>query len=87
MDNDTITVTTEAGKPLQVVVLSRSAEAIWVVIGAGVHSVKCKLVPTRNGMAYAGSVMGRELVYPHSVAQVQADLRRAQPAAPRFRPR
>jgi len=87
MDSDTITVTTETGKTLQVVVLSRNAEAIWVVVGEGLHNVKCKLVPTRNGMAYAGSVMGRELIYPRSVRQVQADLARQHQAPPRFRPR
>jgi len=87
MDSDTITVTTETGKTLQVVVLSRNAEAIWVVVGEGLHNVKCKLVPTRNGMAYAGSVMGRELIYPRSVKQVQADLARQRQEPPRFRPR
>lgn len=87
MDSDTITVTTETGKTLQVVVLSRNAEAIWVVVGEGLHNVKCKLVPTRNGMAYAGSVMGRELIYPCSVRQVQADLARQHREPPRFRPR
>jgi len=45
-----------------------------VVLGEGIHSVKCELVPTRNGLAYAGSVMGREIVYERSRAQVQADL-------------
>ena len=37
-------------------------------------SVKCQLTPTRNGNAYAGSVVGREIVYERSRAQVQADL-------------
>jgi hypothetical protein len=44
-----------------------------------VHSVKCDLAPTRNGLAYVGSVMGRELVYERSQAQVQADIDRLNP--------
>jgi hypothetical protein len=37
------------------------------------------LSPTRNGLAYAGSVMGRELVYERSREQVQADIERLNP--------
>jgi len=35
-----------------------------MVLGEGQHSMKlkCDLSPTRSGMAYAGSVMGREIV-------------------------
>lgn len=76
MDDEKITVTTENGKSLQVVVVSKSADGIWVVLGEGVHNVKCKLVPTNNGLAYAGSVMGRELIYEQSVKQVKAALDR-----------
>ena len=64
---------------MDVVVLEKSANRIQVVIGAGVHSVKCDLSPTRNGMAYAGSVMGREIVYERSREQVQADIDRLNP--------
>jgi hypothetical protein len=39
--------------------------------------MKCELSPTRNGLAYAGSIAGREIVYERSRAQVQADLDRA----------
>jgi hypothetical protein len=49
---------------------------IEVVIGEGVHSVRCQLLPTRNGMAYAGNAMGREIVYERSRADVEADIRR-----------
>jgi hypothetical protein len=42
--------------------------------------VKCSLSPTRNALAYSGSVMGRELVYERSREQVQADLDRVNPA-------
>ena len=59
--------------------LNKRADHITVVIGEGQHSVKCDLSPTRNGLAYAGSVMGRELVYERSRDQVQADIDRLNP--------
>jgi hypothetical protein len=62
-----------------VVVLNKRAEHIEIVLGQGEHSVKCSLSPTRNGLAYAGSVMGRELVYERSRDDVQADLDRLNP--------
>ena len=81
MNEEKITVrVTESGQPIDVVVLSKRASAIQVVLGSGVHSVKCELTPTRNGLAYAGSAMGREIVYERSRAQVQADLDRDNPA-------
>jgi len=70
---------TETRQLMDVVVLSKRASAIQVVIGTGVHSVKCELTPTRNGLAYAGSVMGREIVYERSRDQVQADIDRLNP--------
>jgi hypothetical protein len=77
--DEKIKVKTESGQVLEVVVYSKRPESIQVVLGEGVHSVKCELSPTRNGLAYAGSVMGRELVYERSRAQVQADLDRLNP--------
>lgn len=71
---DKIKVLTESGQLLEVTVTSLSAEAIWVLIGEGPHSSKCKLEPTRNGLAYAGSIMGRELIYQRSVKQVREEL-------------
>jgi hypothetical protein len=65
---------TETRQILDVVVLSKRASGITVVLGEGIHNVKCELSPTRNGLAYAGSVAGREIVYERSQAQVQADL-------------
>jgi hypothetical protein len=62
-----------------VVVLSKNANRIEVVLGEGVHNVRCALTPTRNEMAYAGSIMGREIVYERSRAQVQADIDRLDP--------
>ena len=79
MDIEKIKVRTEAGQTLEVVVLNKRAEHITVVIGEGQHSVKCDLSPTRNGLAYVGSVMGRELVYERSREQVQADIDRLNP--------
>ena len=70
---------TETGKTVDVVVYSKRADGIQVVIGEGMNNVKCDLRPTRNGMAYAGSVMGREIVYERSREQVQADLDRGNP--------
>ena len=52
---------------------------VTVVLGEGQHSVKCDLSPTRNGLAYVGSVMGREIVYERSRDQVQADIDRLNP--------
>jgi hypothetical protein len=74
-----ISVKTETGQVLEVVVLSKRASGITVVIGEGIHSMKCELSPTRNGLAYSGSIMGRELVYQRSRAQVEADLDIADP--------
>ncbi|HJQ61258.1 MAG TPA: hypothetical protein VJ834_00230 [Burkholderiales bacterium] len=78
---------TGSGQTLDVVVLNKRAERIEVVLGEGVHSVKCALSPTRNGLAYAGNAMGREIVYERSREQVQADLDRLNPALrqPRYR--
>jgi hypothetical protein len=42
--------------------------------------VKCELLPTRNGLAYAGQVMGRELVYERTKVQVKADIDRLNPS-------
>jgi hypothetical protein len=77
MVDEKIKVRSETGQELEVVVSSKKADAIWVVLGEGVHSVKCKLSPTRNGLAYAGSVMGREIIFDRSVKQVQAELDKA----------
>ena len=74
-----IKVKTENGQTLEVVVLSKNANRIEVVLGEGVHNVRCALIPTRNEMAYAGSIMGREIVYERSRAQVQADIDRLDP--------
>jgi hypothetical protein len=79
MEIEKIKVRMENGQTLEVVVLNKRAEHIEVVLGEGVHSVKCSLSPTRNALAYSGSVMGREIVYERSREQVQADLDRVNP--------
>lgn len=65
---------TETGNTLDVVVFSKREARIEVVLGEGVHSTKCELTPTANKSAYAGSVMGREVVYERSVEDVAKDL-------------
>lgn len=77
MNDEKITVrNTATGQTLEVVVFSKRADAIEVVLGEGIHSVRCRLTPTRNGLAYAGNVMGREIVYERGRAQVAAELER-----------
>ena len=79
MNDEKIKIVTENGQTLDVVVLSKRADRITVVLGEGQHSVKCDLVPSRNGKAYVGSVMGRELVYERAREQVQSDIDRLNP--------
>ena len=74
MHQEQIEVVTENGDTLSVEVFSKHADRIVVILGSGIHSVKCTLEPTPNGQAYAGSVMGREVIYERSPEQVQADL-------------
>ena len=71
---------TETNQTMDVVVLNKRVEFIQVVLGEGIHSVKCELNPTRNGNAYVGSVMGREIVYERSRDQVKTDIDRLNPA-------
>ena len=79
MADERIKVKTENGQVLDVVVLNKRADHIEVVLGQGVHSVKADLMPSRNGLAYVGSVMGREIVYERSRENVQADIDRLNP--------
>ncbi len=87
MNTEKIKVRTENGQLMEVVVFSKRPNAIQVVLGEGIHNVKCELTPTRNGLAYAGSVMGRELVYERSREQVQADIDIVNPVLRKSRPR
>ena len=58
-----------------------------MVLGEGIHNMKCTLTPTRNGLAYAGSVRGRELVYERSQKQVEAEVDMVNQAFNKSRPR
>jgi len=78
---------TESGQTMDVVVLNKRADRIEVVLGTGEHSVRCALTPTRTGQAYAGSAMGREIVYERSREQVQADIDKLNPLVRTSRPR
>jgi hypothetical protein len=78
---------TETGQTMEVVVYDKRASSIQVVLGEGVHSVKCELTPTRTGLAYAGSAMGREIVYERSREQVQADIDRLNPTLREYKRR
>jgi hypothetical protein len=68
---------TSSGQTLDVVVFDKRLDVIQVVLGEGVHSVRCDLTPTRNGLAYVGNARGREIVYECTREQVKADLARA----------
>jgi len=79
MKTENIIVRMESGKLMEVVVLSKHADCIQIVVGQGIHSVRCDLLPTRNRLAYSGTVMGREIVYERSPEEVQADIDRLDP--------
>jgi hypothetical protein len=79
MYTEKIKLRTENGQLIDAAVLNKRADHIEVVIGEGVHNVKCQLTPTRNGLAYAGAIMGREVIYERSREQVQADIDRLNP--------
>jgi hypothetical protein len=86
MDTETIKVrVTETGQTMEVVVLNKRPEVIQVVLGSGIHSVKCELTPTRTRSAYAGTIMGREIVYERTPEQVKADLDRVNPRLREYR--
>ncbi len=77
MQDEKISVKLENGSAMDVVVFSKSVNSIEVVLGEGVHSIRCELNPTRNGLAYAGEVRGREVIYERSKDEVQADIEKA----------
>ena len=81
MKDEMITVRiTENDKTLDVLVYSKTEYKIEVMVGEGIHSTKCELSPTSNSLAYAGSVMGREIVYERSPQQVHNDIENAKPS-------
>ena len=78
---------TDSGNMLQVAVFSKRVDRIEVVLGEGIHNVKCVLTPTSNRRAYAGTAMGREIVYERTPEQVQADIDRLNPGIKKSRRR
>ena len=86
MESETIKVRIpETGQTMDVVVLNKRPEFIQVVLGSGVHSVKCELKPTRTRSAFVGSVMGREIVYERTPEQVKADIDGLNPTLREYR--
>jgi len=84
MEDEKIQVrSTETDQIIEVLVYNKQVEQIEVVLGEGVHSTKCKLLPTANRMAYAGNIMGREIVYERSCDLVQQDLDDLKPSTRR----
>lgn len=77
MNNETIEVRiVSSGQALKVMVFSKTVERIEVVVGEGIHGVRCALTPNRMGSAYVGEVRGREIVFERSREQLKADLAR-----------
>jgi hypothetical protein len=82
---------TSSRQTIEVVVLDKRLDRIQVVLGEGVHSVRCDLMLSRSGAVYVGNAMGREIVYERSREDVKADLARAagfrdpRPSRPRGR--
>ncbi len=75
MSNQKINVrVTETDQVMPVTVFSKRPDKIEVVLGEGVHSVKCELTVNANANAYVGSAMGREIVYERSREDVEADI-------------
>ncbi len=68
---------TSSRQILDVVVFDKRLDTIQVVIGEGVHSVRCDLLVNEKGTVYVGNAMGREIVYERSREDVKADLARA----------
>ena len=82
MENETIQLKTETGHVIEAVVLSKHADRIDVVIG---ETVRCSLTPSRNQLAYVGTVRGREVTYERSRPEVEAELKKRDPHRRRFR--
>ena len=74
---------TENDQLIDVLVMRKTPDHIEVVLGEGIHNVKCELTPTANGMAYVGHIMGREIVYERSRKEVEADIAHLRPSTRR----
>jgi hypothetical protein len=82
MQIEKIELKAENGQTIEAVVLEKRADRIDVVIA---ESVRCSLRPTRNQLAYVGSIRGREVTYERSRADVAAEIARRDPHRRRFR--
>ena len=72
---ETITLRTRGGhQVVDVLVLSKRADRIQIMLQEGAHSVFCELKPTADASAYAGTSLGREIVYERSRKDVEADI-------------
>jgi hypothetical protein len=67
---------TSSDQMIEVLVLDKRVDMIEVVLGEGIHSVRCKLIPTTKGSAYVGNAHGREIVYERSREEVKVELAR-----------
>ena len=65
-----------SNQALEVLVLSKRADRIQIMLHEGAHSVFCELKPTSDARAYVGTSLGREVVYERSQADVEADIAR-----------
>lgn len=82
METEKIELKTETGQVVEAVVLNKHADRIDVVIA---QTVRCSLTPSRNQLAYVGTVRGREVTYDRSRAQVEAELAKRDHNRRRFR--
>jgi hypothetical protein len=72
---ETITLRTRLGdQRTDVLVLSKRADRIQIMLQEGVHSLFCELKPTADGLAYSGTSLGREILYERSRESVEADI-------------
>ena len=79
MADEKITVrVTETRQTLDVVVYTKRADRIEVVLGEGVHCVRCALTPTRNARLRRQRTGPRDRL-DRSRDQVQADIDRLNP--------
>src|SRR4051794_31943546 len=72
---ETITLRTRLGDQIvDVLVLSKRADRIQIMLQEGAHSVFCELKPTADARAYVGTSLGREIIYERSQKDVEADI-------------
>ena len=82
METEKLKLKTETGQFIEAVVLNKHADRIDVVIA---ESLRCSLTPSRNQLAYVGTIRGREVTYERTVAQVKEELAKRDPYRKRTR--